>query len=277
MRSLSSNRGFLRRLTYVPQLQALARALGLRGVLRKWYYRFALPPDGIVAVNLGEIAARLHAHTPLELRLIEGGGGELHILEQLISMLHEGDIVYDVGANIGLYAVLLAKAVGPEGRVVAFEPDSKNYDKLEENIKLNGLTNARLFRNALGEENTQTKLYKGQDITDSTLVPRHLGKDVSYELVEMVDGDGFRESKNLPIPQAVKIDVEGYEYAVLHGLRRTLAAPDCKLVCCEVHPTLLPAEVNPDMILSFLQSLGFSRIDSDASPGYPLFHLIAHK
>jgi len=65
---------FLKRLTYVPFLQAVVRALGLRTLLRQWYYRLALPPDGIVAIHRAGIKARFRAHTPLELRLIEGGG-----------------------------------------------------------------------------------------------------------------------------------------------------------------------------------------------------------
>lgn len=275
---LSANRGILRRLAYLPQLQSLARVLGLSGFLRRWYYRLALPPDGIVDVNLGRIAAQFYAHTPIELRDIETGGGELHILERLISVLRAGDIAYDIGAHIGLYTVLLAKAVDPEGQVIAFEPDGENYGKLEENIKLNSLANVKLFRRALGEGNSQAKLYKGDDLPASTLMSPRTGKDITYEVVEVVDGDSFREAENLPIPRAVKIDVEGYEYTVLQGLQETLAQPACELVCCEIHPTLLPEVVEPEMILSFLQSLGFRRIDSNASNRrHPLFHIIAYK
>jgi len=171
----------------------------------------------------------------------------------------------------------LAKAIGPEGQVIAFEPDSENYRKLLENVKLNELRNVRAFRKALGEKTAETKLYKGVDITDSTLIASHARKDIDYEVVEMVEGDSFREAEHLPIPRVIKIDVEGYEYAVLTGLRRTLAVPACQVVCCEVHPTLLPPDANPESILGFLKSLGFSRIDSDAASGYPLFHVIAYK
>lgn len=278
---LAANRGnrvgmLLRRMTYLPQLQAFARFLGLRGLLRKWYYHLALPRGGIVPVNLGDIYARFYAHTPSEFRMIEGCG-ELHILEKLISVLRPGDSAYDVGACIGLYTVLLAKAVGPEGQVIAVEPDSENYRKLRENIQLNNLTNVRVFRKALGEAKAQKTLYRGHDITDSSLLGPPTGKDIGNEVVEMVDGDSFRESENLPIPRVVKVDVEGYEHAVLQGLHRTLGMPACELVCCEIHSTALPAEVTPERIVSFLRSLGFSRIECDASPGYLLFHITAHK
>jgi len=269
-------RALLTRSTYLPQLQALARALHLRGVLREWYYCLARPPDGIVHVQAGGIAAQFHADTPYELRMVEGWSEE-SIFKHLIAFLRRGDTVYDIGANLGLYTVFLARAVGPEGRVVAVEPDSEAYSKLDRNVRLNGLTNVKLFRKALGEERAQLKLYKGTDITDSTLADVIRANGDRYEVVEVLGGDALRGTEELPTPRVVKIDVEGYEYAVLQGLRHTLAEKACELVCCEVHTNLLPPRIRPEQIVSFLRSLGFTAVESDASPGYPLFHLIASK
>jgi len=267
----------LTRLTYVPKLQAIARFLGLRGLFRKVYYRLAVPRDGNVAVSLGGVSARFRAHTPLELRIIEAGGGGIRVLTKLISVLRKGDVLWDIGASIGLYTALPAKAVGPEGQVVAFEPDSENYAKLRENVELNGLTNVRLVQKALGETKARMNLYKGADITDSNLRESSKSNSTGCEAIEMVDGDTFREDANLPPPRAIKIDVEGYEYAVLQGLHRTLAMPNCELVFCEIHPTALPAGVSTETILSFLRTVGFSRTESDVTPGYPLIQVIASK
>ena len=60
--------------------------------------------------------------------------------------LRQGDTAVDVGANIGLYALLFAKVVGQSGRVVAFEPDPDNHDRLVSNVGLNG------FRNVTAEQ-----------------------------------------------------------------------------------------------------------------------------
>jgi hypothetical protein len=74
----------------------------------------------------------------------------------------------------------------------------------------------------------------------------------------------------------VKIDVEGYEHAVIQGLRHTLAQRACELVCCEVHPAQLPPEIKLETVAGLLKSFGFSHIDT-----YPrwdqTFHLVACK
>jgi FkbM family methyltransferase len=268
----------LKRLTYRREVIAAARSLGLRSILRKWYYWWARPRNGIVRLELAGTGARFYVHTPEELRLLEsagGAGGEQRVLELLVSSLKPGDVVFDVGANVGLYTVLLAKVVGDGGQVIAFEPGSEAYATLRENLELNSLRNVRCFRKALGERSGQASLYSGEVIGGASLVPAHKGGGPG-EVVDIVGGDQLVLGEKLRLPRAVKIDVEGYEYAVIQGLRRTLADHACELVCCEVHPARLPADARPEMIVDLLRSVGFSRIDT-----YPrwdkTFHLVAYK
>jgi len=266
----------LRRLTYQPRLIALARALGLRRVFRNWYYRWARPRTGIVQVAAGTATGQFWAHTPGELRMAEGRGREQHILELLISLIQPGDVFYDIGSGFGLYTVFLAKAVGEQGQVVAFEPEGESYQHLRANLTLNGLTNVRAFRKALGERNCEAKLYaNSEEPWRSTLCGPVDARETGYEVIEVVEGDQFREAENLPLPRVVKIDVEGYEYAVIHGLQQTLAHPHCDLVCCEVHPTLLPSGVGPEAVSALLKSLGFAQIV--IYPRANQFHALAYK
>jgi len=269
---------FLKRLTYRPEVIAAAKGFGLRPILRKWYYWWARPRDGIVRLELAGTSAQFYVRTPEELRLLEsagGAGGEQRVLERLVTSLKPGEVVFDVGANVGLYTVLLAKVVGEGGQVIAFEPEGQTYAHLLDNLKLNSLTNVRCFRKALGERSGQAKLYSGEVIGGASLLHAPEGKG-SGEVVDIVEGDQLVAAENLPLPRAVKIDVEGYEYAVIQGLRRTLAQHACQLVCCEVHPARLPADVKPEAVGDLLRSVGFSRIDT-----YPrwdkTFHLVADK
>ena len=229
-------------------------------------------------MKLAGTSAQFYVRTPEELRLLEsagGAGGEQRVLELLASSLKPGDVVFDVGANVGLYTVLLAKVVGDGGQVISFEPEGQTYAHLVDNLKLNSLTNVRCFRKALGERNGQARLYSNELIGGASLVRSPEGKGPG-EVVDIVEGDELVLAENLPLPRAVKIDVEGYEYAVIQGLRRTLAQCGCELVCCEVHPAHLPAEVKPGMVVDLLRSVGFSRIGT-----YPrwdnTFHLVAYK
>jgi len=70
------------------------------------------------------------------------------------------------------------------------------------------------------------------------------------------------DRERLPVPKAVKIDVEGFEYNVIRGLKQTLGHPACKTLCCEIHPYCLPDGITPQVIIDEVKSLGFGRITS---------------
>jgi FkbM family methyltransferase len=275
---------FLKRFTYRPELIWLARACGLRGFLRKCYFWWARPPDGILRIEVSGTNAQFYVRTPEELRMLgkaQSGHWEGEILQFLISQLRAGDVVYDIGASVGLYTALLGQALRDRGQVIAFEPERQSQDRLRENLRLNGLTNVRAFRVALGDYSGEGKLYfSGDDLLFSNLVrPRttSLTHQENHQVVQVVRGDEFREIENLPFPRIVKIDVEGYEYAVIRGLTRTLSDSGCELVSCEVHPTLLPLEVKPEQVVDLLRSLGFGRIDLHRWRGIPECHVLASK
>jgi FkbM family methyltransferase len=254
----------LRQITYRPSVIKLARWLGLRAILRRGYYWWARPSDGILKLQIAGVAVQFHVHNAEELRVLEsegGAGGERQVLELLVRFLRAGDVVYDVGSNVGLYTVLLAKAVGDQGSVIAFEPQHECFAHLGENLALNGVTPVRSFHKALGETSGQARLYSSKVIGNSSLV-RQNEDDANTEIVEIASGDELAAAEHLPGPRVVKIDVEGYEYSVIQGLRKTLAQTSCELVCCEVHPSLLPAGVTPDMVVSLLDSLGFRHIET---------------
>lgn len=271
----------LRRLSYRPEVIRLIRALGLRNIGRRLYYRWARPADGILRLEVGGIEAQFHVRTPEELRGVESvGGGEKNILDCLSRALRPGDVVYDIGSHVGIYAIFLAKAVGGRGQVIAFEPESQTYDHLVDNVRLNQLQNIRPYRKGLGDSNKKETLYLGEVIGNFSFLPNAIAgkrpQGISQQVVEVVEGDRFVAAENLPLPRAVKIDVEGFEYAVIKGLRHTLAQPTCELICCEIHPQFLPPDVKPEAILTLVQSLGFSRMDS--CPRWDTtFHLVARK
>ena len=153
---------------------------------------------------------QVHTGTPAELR-----GREVHFLvekyflQALISTLRPGDAFLDVGGDVGLFTIPTAKVVGERGVVLCFEPESVAYRKMLDNLALNGLTNVRVFKKALGDQNSGGRLFVGGTACPS-LLP-HQGdaeQQSASEAVEVVQGDWLRENENLPIPRAVKIDVD---------------------------------------------------------------------
>jgi len=211
-----SIRNFLKKISYNPFIVKAVRIFRLRGILRKFYYKYFCPDNGILNLRIGKIDAKFYVHTPDELRLAESVGGirgEQKVINALVSHLSAGDVVYDVGANIGIYAVILAKAVGENGRIFAFEPEKNSVVRLRENIKINNLKNIEIINKALGENNAHGKLRMGKTTGNFSLIKIYEKEDDSQN-VEIVNGDEYIINKKLPVPTAIKIDVEGYEYSV---------------------------------------------------------------
>jgi len=269
---------FLKKVSYHPFIIKTIRFFHLRPILRKFYYYWACPKNSILQLKIDKIDAEFYVRTPDELRLAEsvsGEWGEQRILKKLISNLDLGDIVYDVGANIGIYTVILAKAVGNNGKVVAFEPEKESFERLQENVKINNLNNVQIIRKALGDKNSDGKLYIGNTTGNFSLVKMY-EEGINYQKVEIIRGDEFVKAENLPIPKLVKIDVEGYEYSALVGLRGTLIHPDCKIICCEVHPSLFPEGITEEKVLDLIKSFGFLKMDTFKRP-FSAYHVIAYK
>ncbi len=141
---------------------------------------------------------------------------EVFVLGQVIS---PGDLVVDVGANIGTHTVFFAKAVGEKGIVVAFEPQRLVYQTLCGNVALNGLTNVTCFPSAVGNE-------RGI-ITIPSIDPRRVynfgavkaGAEGGGEPVDVVPLDEL----GLQRCALIKVDVEGMEAKVLAGAKETIA------------------------------------------------------
>lgn len=251
------NSSFLKRIAGSKLAIAVARKTGLRKALRGLYFRVAGPKDKILQMSLGGLTARFRVHTAEEFRILESfGGGEAPVLERVLARLPEGAAVYDVGANVGLYTIFLAKKAGPQGAVVSFEPDGTNYSHLVENVSLNGLATVTCVQSALGEKAGEGRLAQGDIIGNYSLLTEP-EPGLRATSVAIVSGDVYAEEKGLPVPYLLKVDVEGFEYAVLQGLRRTLRNAACRAILIEVHPYLLPSGVTAEMVIAELRSAGF--------------------
>ncbi len=259
----------LKKISRKPFVIKASDKLKIRGLLRS-IYRFCFAPQrGKHAISVGGRRARFHVYSKTGVEVLNSLGGEREMLEYLMGKLNPGDCFYDIGAATGLYTVFLAQVVGEKGKGVCFEPELDPYDRLRENLKLNHLDNVQPFPVALGEREGTATLMVGDVAGAARIVNAVDGSGVParVERVKVVQGDRFIESRGLPIPRAVKIDVEGQEYAVLQGLMRTLSLPTCQVVCCEIHKMYRPENVEPEDVLALLRSMGFCEIQVHSRAG----------
>lgn len=167
---------------------------------------------------------------------------ERHLLTRWLSSGHR---VLDVGANLGYYALLFARAVGPDGIVECFEPEPQNVETLTENIRANRLMErVRIHPVAVGETSGSVRLDPGLNG-----VVNERGT-LKVAVVRLDDLDDLRDR---PV-DLLKIDVEGYEGPVLRGAARLLAR-DRPSLFVEIHPELIGPPDDAPKIVAMLRAL----------------------
>jgi len=135
-------------------------------------------------------------------------------------VVKEGDIVVDLGANVGYYSLLAARLVGKKGKVYAFEPAPINYSLLIKNIELNGYDNIVPVQKAVSNVTGTVKLFLDDENAGRHTIYQPNGNRKFVE-VESVTLDEFFEDEQCPINVA-KIDIEGAEMAAFLGMERLL-------------------------------------------------------
>ena len=149
------------------------------------------------------------------------GNNELPVQEALHTLLSPGDVCFDVGANVGFFTLLAARSVGPEGRVVAFEPGPDNLTTLRKNVAQNDASQVMISPCAVSNTDGTDQLLLAEYSGGHSLVTQSIEAAGSMT-VNTVTLDTFVRDHHARQPDVVKIDVEGAELAVLEGMRMLL-------------------------------------------------------
>lgn len=161
--------------------------------------------------------------------------------------------VVDVGGNIGFYSILFSHLVGEHGVVHVFEPDAVNFKHLKENTK--GLKNVVINNYAIAERSGMIRLFRSDELN----VDHHtydIGENRNYIEVSCITLDDYLH--NNECVDFIKIDIQGYEYHALLGMKETIKRSHSIVIFSEFWPYgLRKAGVDPNEYLGLLKELGF--------------------
>ena len=171
-------------------------------------------------------AGKMFLHPNDAFRLSIYGIHGAHDFKIIKNNVKDGDNVIDLGANIGYFTLILAKLVGPTGKVFAFEPDPRNLALLKKNVEYNNYKNVIIVPKAVSNVNDKCTLYTGQKTFGQNKI--YKPKKTKTQKFIPIDSetvrldDFFKTNGLLDKISFIKMDVEGAEFLALSGMKEIL-------------------------------------------------------
>jgi FkbM family methyltransferase len=171
-----------------------------------------------------------------------------------------GDVVYDIGANVGAYSLIAAKLADGGAEVYAFEPSAPNFSDLCRNVALNDAESSVVpLPIALWSRTGLVSFgYRSLDPGDASHTISESQGESSSESEQRVLAFGLDDLValfGLPVPNLIKLDVDGPELKVLEGAVKTISHPSCREMMIEVDG--LPEDPNVIAIAAQMARCGF--------------------
>jgi FkbM family methyltransferase len=198
-------------------------------------------------------------------QLLRYGDFEHHITEIVTRVVKEGDVAVDVGAQIGFFTLLLAKKVGPKGKVFGFEPDPDNFDLLKKNLTINAYNNVTLEQKACADQTGRGRLYLSKNDKGDGRIYDNLKGYGSLEIETITLDDYFAvHQANIDF---IKIDAQGAEKRILQGMTKLLSGNKELKMVIEFQPELMRnlGSNEPAEFLRLLSDYGFRIVDLNNS------------
>ena len=178
---------------------------------------------------------------------------EFSEMAYVLHVLQTDDLFIDIGANVGAYTLLACGVKGARG--FCFEPVPETYQRLQANMKLNGLLGrVATYNIGLADKEGELRFTSGLDSTNHVVAEHeHVDEAVAVKVLPL---DILLADET---PAMVKIDVEGYETLVVNGMLRTLKKPSLHSVVMEMNGSGERYGFDEDLLAAVLQSFGFQR------------------
>ncbi|MGI0023353.1 MAG: FkbM family methyltransferase [Nitrososphaeraceae archaeon] len=175
-------------------------------------------------------------------------------------LVKRGMNVINIGANIGYFTLLIARQVGPEGKVISFEPSVDTAKFLQRNVDTNGCKNVEVHVKAVSNKSGTSDFWVGGSSTHSFVseLKTQSYPQLSKVHVETTTIDDFLKNRDFRI-DFIMMDAEGSEKYILEGMQRTLENnPDLEIITEYNQYTLRLAETDGRSFLDLIEKLGLS-------------------
>ena len=212
---------------------------------------------GKVLINIDGQYLEILPNSSMDLSYFGGYDNSSHkVIIEEINKLKEGAVFADIGANIGYFTFVASKKIGPLGLVYAFEPSIREYQRLLSGILKNSFTNIIPFNIALGDNqgivtfNLSSDSHTGLNSIISK-TPQSINVNVFLSKLDDI-------YTNNRIIDLVKLDVEGYEMAVLLGMKKLFESKVIKKLIIEITPHLLTSSgYSKEFLYEYLSLYGY--------------------
>ena len=187
------------------------------------------------------------------------GNRELEHREMLSQIVCPGMTIFDVGANIGYYAIMESKLVGETGRVVAVEPSHTNVELLKRNLHLNSINNVKVISGAISDKVGVAKFHLSYQSNLNTFHDVGSGREhLSGETIDVETQTVTNLAEKFGAPDLIRMDVEGHEVAVLNGAMAAIGSGKIRpSVIFETHLSRYSATNDMAAVLKRMFELGY--------------------
>ncbi len=189
-------------------------------------------------------------------------GYEMNLFQ---SLLKEGDVMLDIGANMGVYSLISSPKIGKSGKVIAFEPDIDNYTIFKKSITANQFKNVMVYPYAVSNKNEKIYFEKNTFNSGNHQIRKEKTANFQTSIDAVMLDDFLRNEQKIDI---IKIDIQGAEFFAFEGMKELIARFPKLIIFSEYWVKgLRDMGVNPHEYIDLLKSLNFNiyRINSKKS------------
>jgi FkbM family methyltransferase len=234
----------------------------------KWLFRFVLKKkkNSNLAVLSEYGKSKFRITSNVEKFRVRQYGGEKEALDYFINLCKASKIIYDIGSSVGLFTITAAKLT-KSNSIYAFEPDPETFVRLNENVAINKLKNVRTLQLACSNEVGTIELFtNGVNGFAPSLVEQKDREGAPKASVKIPSNtlDNLIAENKLPVPDLIKIDIEGAEIFCLKGALKLLNGDFGEKpsnIFIEVHPVFLPQfQSSSEEVIELISTYGYKEI-----------------